>query len=187
MRYGLQLLVLIFGLTLGQVASAQAAIERFFGDYVGSGVAERDGAATTQQRDMDVSLESYKDKGFTLKWITVVRGNDGERTGDDIRRREIEESFLPSESNPNLFILAPRGGLFTKAELPNPLEGDPMRWATIDGDTLSVYSLGINGDGRSEMQIYHRTLTDNGMDVSFLRLQDEEIQLRVVGELVKTN
>ena len=187
MRHTLQLIVLMLGVTLSAPAWAQAGVDRFFGDYVGSGVAEREGTDGTEQRDMDVSVESYKDNGFTLKWITVVRGGDGERTGGDVRRREIEESFLPSEENPNLYILAPKGGLFSKAELPNPLEGDPMRWATLEGDTLSVYSLGITGAGRSEMQIYHRTLTENGMDVSFLRLEDETVELRVVGELVRTN
>ena len=62
-----------------------------------------------------------------------------------------------------------------------------MRWATIDGDTLTVYSLGITDDGRSEMQIFHRTLTENGMDVSFIRLEDENIKVRVVGQLVRTD
>ncbi len=187
MKHVLQLFVFIAGLASSTVAVAQDGIDQFFGSYVGSGVAEREGDSGTEQRDMDVTMAAYKDDGFTLKWITVVRGNQGQRTGQDVRRREIEENFLPSEENPNLFILAPRGSLFQKAELPNPLEGEPMRWATVDGDTLSVYSLGITGDGRSEMQIYHRTLTDNGMDVSFLRLEDENIELRVVGELVKTD
>ncbi len=187
MKYGLQFLVLVLGLTVSSAGWAQNGIDRFFGSYVGSGVAEHEGDTDTEQRDMDVTLESYKGGGFTLKWITVVRGAEGQRTGADVRRREIEESFLPSEENPNLYILAPRGGLFRKAELPNPLEGEPMRWATIERDTLSVYSLGITDKGRSEMQIFHRTLTENGMDVSFVRLEDENIELRVVGELVRTN
>ena len=182
-----QLLVLLLGLTVGSGAWAQGSVERFLGAYVGSGVAERNGGVDTEQRDMDVTLQPYKDGGFTLKWITVVRSSEGQRTGSGVRRREIEESFLPSEDNPNLYILAPRGSLFQKAELPNPLKGEPMRWATVEDETLSVYSLGITADGRSEMQIYHRTLTENGMDVSFLRLEDENIELRVVGELVRTD
>lgn len=187
MKYGLQLLVLVFGLTVSSAGWAQTGIERFFGSYVGSGVAERVGGTGTEQRDMDVTFESYKDDGFTLKWITVVRGEQGERAGAGVRRREIEENFLRSDENPNLYILAPRGGLFQKAELPNPLKGEPMRWATIQNDTLSVYSLGITENGRSEMQIFHRTLTETGMDVSFVRLADENIELRVVGRLVRTD
>ena len=187
MKHGLQFLVLVLGLTVSSAGWAQNGIDQFFGSYVGSGVAEREGDAGTEQRDMDVTLKSYKSDGFTLKWITVVRGGQGERTGTGVRRREIEENFLLSEENPNLYILAPKGGLFKKAELPNPLEGDPMRWATIDGDTLTVYSLGITDDGRSEMQIFHRTLTENGMDVSFIRLEDENIKVRVVGQLVRTD
>lgn len=187
MKNGPKLLVLLLGLTISSAGWAQSGVERFLGSYVGSGVAERNGSVESEQRDMDVTLRPYKGDGFTLKWITVVRSVEGERTGTGVRRREIEESFLPSEDNPNLFILAPRGSLFEKAELPNPLEGEPMRWATVEDDTLSVYSLGITEDGRSEMQIYHRTLTENGMDVSFLRLEDENVELRVVGELVRTD
>ena len=183
---GARLLILAFALMLTGPAAAQEQIERFYGSYVGSGLAERTGEVTREERDLDVTVKAYKDDGFTLKWITVVRGAGGERTGPDVRRREIEENFLPSEGNPNLYILAPKGGLFQKAELPNPLKGEPMRWATIEGETMSVYSLGINDQGRSEMQIYHRQLTEAGLSVDFMRMDDEEVEVRVFGELVRT-
>ena len=108
MKHGLQFLVLVLGLTVSSAGWAQNGIDQFFGSYVGSGVAEREGDAGTEQRDMDVTLKSYKSDGFTLKWITVVRGGQGERTGTGVRRREIEENFLLSEENPNLYILAPK-------------------------------------------------------------------------------
>ena len=171
-------------LMLASPAAANEAIDAFFGAYVGSGVAElSDG--TTQNRDMDVSVEPYKDEGFTIRWITVI--HQGDRTAPDVKRRAVEEDFLPSEDNPGVYILAPRGSVFQKAELPNPLEGEPMRWASIKGDTLTVYSLGITPEGTSEMQVYHRTLTDRGMNVAFLRLHDETVELRVAGTLVKTD
>ncbi|MFQ5973371.1 MAG: hypothetical protein ACE5Q3_13660 [Alphaproteobacteria bacterium] len=180
----LRAVIPILALVLASPAGANDAIDAFLGAYVGSGVAELpDG--TTEIRDMDVSVEPYKDDGFTIRWITVI--HKGDRTSPDVRRRAVEEDFLPSEDKPGVYILAPRGSVFQKAELPNPLEGEPMRWATINANTLTVYSLGITTEGTSEMQIYHRTLTEKGMDVAFLRLHDEAVELRVAGTLVKTD
>ena len=38
----------------------------------------------------------------------------------------------------------------------------------------------------TELQIYHRTLTESGMDINFLRMHDEEVELRVHGALIRT-
>lgn len=174
-------------LVLGSLSAATAndGIERFFGSYVGSGTAERLDTKTTEQRDLDVTIEGYKDNGFTIKWITVMRGADGERTGEGVKRRAIEEHFVPYADRKGVYIDAPSGGLFSKAELPNPLKGEPMRWAAIDGDTFSVYSMAITDTGASELQVYHRTLTDKGLKIAFLRMHDETVLVRVTGELIK--
>ena len=55
--------------------------EKFYGSYVGSGTAQRVADNITEQRDLDVTVEEFKNGGFTVKWITVVRGPDGGRTG----------------------------------------------------------------------------------------------------------
>jgi len=166
-------------------AMAQGDITRFYGSYVGSGTAERMDTKTTEQRDLDVQLGPFKDKGFSLEWITVVRSSTGERAGEGVKRREVSEKFIPYEERKNVFIDAPSGGLFSKAELPNPLKGEPMRWAAINGDTLTVYSMAITKSGESELQVYHRTLTEKGMSVTFLRMHDETVLVRLTGDLVK--
>jgi hypothetical protein len=65
------------------------------------------------------------------------------------------------------------------------LKGEPLRWAAVNGDTLTVYSMGITDTGEAELQVYHRTLTEKGMKVSFLRMHDENVVVRLTGELVK--
>jgi hypothetical protein len=168
------------------VALAAEEPEKFFGSYVGSGTAQRVVENVTEQRDLDVTVEEFKNGGFTIKWITVVRGASGERAGDDVKRREVEENFIPLEDKQDVYILAPKGGLFQKAELPNPLRGEPMRWATIEDGAMTVYSMAITDTGGSELQVYRRTLTDKGMDVSFLRMRDEAVELQMEGTLVRT-
>ena len=174
-----------FAVGAGTVEAAEEH-DKFYGSYVGSGTAERMIENTTEQRDLDVTVEPFKNDGFTVKWITVVRGTDGARVGDDVKRREVEENFIPLEDKKDVFILAPKGGLFKKAEMPNPLLGEPMRWATLEAGSMTVYSMAISESGGSELQVYRRTLTEKGMDISFLRMQDEAVELRMTGTLVRT-
>ncbi len=168
------------------MAQANELVEKFFGSYVGSGTADILATGQKEDRDLDVTIESFKEDGFTLKWITVIRGADGARTGDDVKRREVEEHFAPVKDRENLYLLASEGGLFQKSELPNPLLGEAVRWAAVRGNYMTVYSLAIGEDGGSELQVYRRTLTAKGMDITFMRLEDEAIQVRVQGKLVRT-
>jgi len=167
-------------------AQADEDISRFFGTYVGSGNAENIARGDVEVRDLDVTITAHKDDGFVLKWITVVRGEDGARTGEDVKRREVEETFIPAKDRPNVFIPAPNGGLFQKAETPNPLDGEAARWAAIEGNAMTVYSLAISEGGGAELQVYRRALTEKGMDISYLRLHDEDVVLRMKGTLVRT-
>lgn len=168
-------------------ALAAGEQEKFYGSYVGSGTAQQVSEKHTEQRDLDVTVEAYKNDGFTIKWITVVRGTDGARVAEDVKRREVVENFTPFEDREGVFILAPKGGLFQKSELPNPLRGEPMRWATIENGAMTVYSMAIGENGVSELQVYRRTLTEKGMDITFLRMHDEIVELRMKGTLVRTN
>ena len=141
------------------------------------------GAGSSRSRRDNRELQ---DDGFTIQWITVVRGANGARTGDDVKRREVTENFIPVEDKENVFVLAPKGGLFQKSELPNPLLGDAVRWAAIDGNDMTIYSLAISETGGSELQVYRRSLTEKGMDIRFMRLQDEDVKVRMSGKLVRT-
>ncbi len=183
----LAVVVIAVSLPLGSsVALAAEDPTKFYGSYVGSGTAQRIAENVTEQRDLDVTVQEYKNGGFTVKWITVVRGPDGDRVGDDVKRREVEENFIPLEGREDVFILAPKGGLFQKAELPNPLRGEPMRWATLENGAMTVYSMAIGDAGGSELQVYRRTLTEKGMDVSFLRMHNENVEIKMDGKLVRT-
>lgn len=167
-------------------AHADEVVEKFFGNYVGAGNAVILDKDRREIRDLDVTVERFKNEGFTLKWITVIRDAEGGRTGADVKRREVEENFIPVEDKENVFVLSPKGGLFQKSELPNPLRGDAVRWAAIEDNAMTVYSLAINEHGGSELQVYRRSLTDKGMAISFMRLQDEDVKVRMSGELVRT-
>ena len=174
------------GIILAGGAHADETIEKFFGNYVGLGNATIAEGDRREVRDLDVTVERFKNEGFTLKWITVIRDENGGRTGADVKRREVEENFIPVEDKENVFVLSPKGGLFQKSELPNPLRGEAVRWASIEDNAMVVYSMAISASGGAELQVYRRSLTDKGMAISFMRLQDEDVKVRMSGDLVRT-
>ena len=180
-----RMLAALIIILLTSPAVADGLDATFYGTYVGSGVAENIEKGTTEQRDLDVTIEPYKKDGFTVKWVTVVLGPTGKRTGEDVKRREVKENFLPLSDRENVYVLAPRGGMFKEAELPNPLLGGPALWATVERDAISLYSMAIDDEGATELQIYRRTLTEKGLDMSFLRMLNEKVQVRMTGTLVK--
>ena len=49
-----------------------------------------------KRRDLDVSIKPYRTHGFTIDWISVTRGPDGERVGPDVKRRAVAANFVPS-------------------------------------------------------------------------------------------
>jgi hypothetical protein len=182
--------VAIVGLLILATPGARAEdemVKPFVGNYVGSGTAENMAAKNREVRDLDVSITPFKDDGFTIKWITVIRDEAGARTDPDVKRRLVSGHLMPVEDKENLFVLAPDGGLFQKSETPDLLKGDAVRWASIDGSSMIVYSLAIGAAGGSELQVYRRTLTEKGMDVVFVRLKDEAVVVRMTGQLVRTN
>ena len=81
----LTLVVVVAG-SIPSQAHAEATLDDFFGNYVGGGLAERDDGSS-EERDMDIAIVPYKQNGFTLNWITVIRDEAGTRTGPDVKRR----------------------------------------------------------------------------------------------------
>ena len=75
--------------------------------------------------------------------------------------------------------------MFGKQVPIDPISGkDPYYWARIRGKTLWVYNIMVNDDGGYEMQVYQRTLTDDGnMRVEFQRIRDGVPQRAVSGML----
>jgi hypothetical protein len=49
------------------MAQANELVEKFFGSYVGSGTADILATGQKEDRDLDVTIESFKEDGFTLK------------------------------------------------------------------------------------------------------------------------
>lgn len=163
-----------------------ASLEPFFGTYVG--VAEvqdlRDGG-DVRQRDMDIVIEPYKRGGFKIHWVNVSLV-DGKRAVPGVERRVQTVLFEPAEDR-SFFVEVEETNPFRERGQTRPMRGDPVRWASLDDQGLHVYSFVVLEDGRYELQVYDRALTDIGIDIRFQRIVDGELVREITGTTARAN
>ena len=176
MKLQQRLLLPVFALVLALLPALGFAegIERFFGTFTGHAEITVDG--NTLKRDMSVTVEPSKD-GFVLGWTSVTFRADGR-----VKEKTYSIGFVPSARD-NIFKSAMKKNLFGKLTPLDPLQGEPFVWARIEGDTFSVFSLFINEVGDYEIQEFHRTLVEGGLDLVFHRVHngipEREIRTRL--------
>jgi hypothetical protein len=176
----------LMALTLAAPAGARAAsLEPLFGTYVGVAQVEDIAKGDVRQRDMDIVIEPYKQGGFKIQWVNVSLFN-GKRAVPGVERRVQNVLFEPAQDR-GFFIEAAESSPFREREETRPMRGDPVRWASLDDQGLHVYSFVVLEDGRYELQVSDRTLTDIGLDISFQRIVDGAVMRRVTGTTARAN
>lgn len=155
-----------------------ATIDQFEGSYEGTAEFEYEGEV--QRRDMSTEISMTKD-GFMVSWTSVSYKNDGRAKAKTYR---IE--FVPSGRD-DIYKSAMAKNLFGKATPLDPLAGEPFVWARLEDETLTVFSLYIDELGEYEVQEFHRTLIDGGLDLVFRRIDSKAIvkEIRTVLRRVK--
>lgn len=174
------LIAIVFSAALaGTAAAAEGDLppSAFFGNYVGQAISDSSDGLST--RDLAVRIRGAGNGAFTVDWTTVTRRADG-----TLNRKNYSITFQPTPRK-NLYGSAMRTDKFGAAVPLDPLMGEPFVWARIEGRTLFVYALHITGPGGYELQTYKRTLTENGLDLEFLRLRDGEPLRKISGALVR--
>lgn len=168
--------------TYDQIAHADD-LSRFFGSYVGKAKVENLTAGTEQERDIDIVVSPYRQDGLKIDWVTVGLV-DGRRDLPGVKRWSQTALFSPSEEA-NFMVEVGEGSLFKERGDMEVIKGDPVRWTRIEDDTLHACSFVVLEDGRYELQVYQRVLTDIGMDILFERIVDGEVIRRVSGSTVR--
>jgi hypothetical protein len=138
-----------------------------------------------RQRDMDIMIEPYKLGGFKIQWVNVSLV-DGKRAVPGVERRVQTVLFEPAEDR-GFFVEAAESNPFREREETRPMRGDPVRWASLDEKALHVYSFVVLEDGRYELQVYDRRLTDIGLDIRFQRIVDDEVVREIRGTTARAN
>ena len=139
------------------------SIDPFLGSFEGN--VEFDNNGTAERRDMNVEI-AETDSGFSVSWTSVSYKSDG-RT----KENSYTIAFRPSERE-NIYASAVKANVFGKLVPLDPLKGEPFVWSRIEGQTLTLFSLFIDENGDYEMQEYHRTLAEGGLQLEFRRLSN---------------
>jgi hypothetical protein len=139
-----------------------AGVEQFFGTFEGN--AKEIVQEEARERDMSVTI-APTDKGFSISWTSVTYKSDGTS-----REKTYTINFAPSQRD-NIYGSAMQTNIFGKQTPLDPLKGEPFVWARLEGETLSVFSMFITEEGAYEIQEYHRSLVEGGLDLMFRRVK----------------
>jgi hypothetical protein len=132
---------------------------------------------------MDIVIEPYNEGGFRIHWVNVSLV-DGKRAVPGVERRVQTVLFEPAK-DAGFFVEVAENNPFRERQETRPMRGDPVRWASLDDQGLHVYSFVVLEDGRYELQIYNRVLTDVGLDIVFRRFDDGELVRQIKGSTVR--
>jgi len=130
-------------------------------------------------------IEPFHDDGFQIHWITVIKV-DGRRDVPGVRRTVQSAHFEPEEGQ-SFYVEVAADNPFREREEMEPMSGHAVRWASLDDDILHVHSFVVLDDGRYELQIYDRILTDIGLDIVFRRFDDGELVRQIKGKTVRVD
>jgi hypothetical protein len=169
-------LVLIGVVLAASPTSGQETLpESFHGDWQGKELTVAEGSADLDvtAKDLSVRIEP-DDSGFRMSWTALSRN----RADGALARDPLEARFEPGE-RPGVFVFDSEEsslllGLFGDPSTSNPLEGEPLLWARLNGKTLSVYGLTVNADGGFDLYQHVRTLRDAGMTARYTHRTEHE-------------
>lgn len=177
----------LFLLLAGPGHAADAAVESFFGVYQGETTYLT--ATGAKKRAISVSFRSYPEAmpgvdGVELSWTTLSK-----RADNTWRSKTHEAVFVPADEAGTIFVAVKSSGSAEdisrlEAEEDGKADGDhsakprspgdprgtaPYLWGRIKENTFSVYVVVVAEDGGYEVQVYDRTLTDEGMTLVYSR------------------
>lgn len=177
MRKILTLPALALSLILMLPALAFAAnVDRFAGTYVGQSQTVLDTEA--KGRDLRATI-TPTDDGFTVSWTSTSYRKNGE-----VKESTNVIDFVPSARD-NIYGSAMKTNIFGKQVPLDPLKGEPFVWSRFEGDTFSVFSLAITENGEYELQEYHRTVAEGGLDLLFRSVKNGVPQREITAFLAR--
>ena len=168
------LVVAVALLWAGAAPAKDLAIAAFTGQWRGNALSESADSVYFQltTRDLDVQIDTVGE-GFSISWHTVQR-----KKGDPRNPTAV------SKTSKLTFVPAGKPGVWRASDAADPM-GSGYAWARIRQNTLSVSIMQIGDDGTFELQTFDRTLSGEGMTLTFARYRDGEKVRTAKGRLVK--
>ena len=166
-----------WGIMAGAALAADRPLEDFYGQFTGVGIADSGALETSDisHRDLAVVIEPANE-GFRLTWTTYFVSS-GANADVSLKEKSASLTFTPSQDE-NRFDAVGTG---------DPLSGVPATWARLEDDSIIVNSVQVKADGSYDLTSYIRTLTEDGLDVTFIRFKDGNVTRRVRADLTRDN
>lgn len=147
-------------------AQQTGKIADFAGPWVG-----RSEPGSDRQRAATVLIEPGAGDAFDITWASFEADPPG---SGNVVARERKLRFRPSKV-PGIW-LAPAGD--------DPFE-TLAAWAAIQDRSLVVSTAALHSDGRLERHSYRRTLTKDGLALSYKRWLDQDLDREIDAEFLK--
>jgi hypothetical protein len=176
----------VFALAAAHALAAPDPAERlkdFMGTYLGRATVKDFETQQSEEREIDVEIAPYKDRGFRIRWVNVTLVN-GRRDVAGVKRRVAESAFVPAKGH-GYYVEVREGSVFAEREEVTPMGGDALRWAVIDGRGMHVHSFVVQQDGRYELQSYSRRRTGGGLELAYERVVDGKRTRTIEGRAIK--
>jgi hypothetical protein len=180
---GRQALAAIVLLIAPCTARADPQIEDFLGQWRGVEVSVDGTEQAPKLTPADLGTEiTQANGGFQIRTLSLGRKPDG-----PVVARRMEATFAPTDT-PGVFAFDPGSGsllssLFADPAVGNPLDGETLLWARLEGDTLHVYSLAIDPRGGYALEQSSGQLTEGGMVTRYELRSENDRVITVEGRL----
>ena len=150
----------------GAFAQQKATVADFAGPWVG-----RSEAGSDRERATTLLIEPAAEGAFQITWASFEADPPG---SGHVTARERKLTFRPSKA-PGIWLANPSSDPFDTL----------AAWAEIEGRTLNVSTVALRPDGRLERQSYKRTLTQDGLALSYRRWLDQDLDREIDAEFLK--
>lgn len=168
------------------VRAADLPISAFFGVFEGETTFLT--ATGAKKRGISVSISPVPDaipgvEGVEVSWTTLTKRSDG-----TFKSKTHRAVFVPADPAGTMFVATESSGDTddiekseegeqaagetspTQARSPKDPRGTaPYLWGRIKENTFSIFVVVVAEDGGYEIQIYDRTLTEDGMTLVYSR------------------
>ncbi len=167
------------GFTLS--ADDRPSIDSFVGDWKGADVVSNIGRLAPDALTLRIQSVSG---GFHMSWRDLGKSGRSEIGSDT-----IDAQFRTTDRS-GVYEYAQKPGslltrMFASPATGNPLKGETLLWARIDGPFLAVYSMKIDPDGGFDLDHYSWIRTEKGLRLIFSkRTEDATAEAKIEGELV---
>lgn len=162
-------MILWVGLMPGLAHADQPSIQAFLGSWTNADATSSGDELAPNALSVEVEAEA---DGFHLSWRDLGKSGSGGLGSEDIEAR-----FVPA-NRPGVYEYQPSSSslltrMFASPATGNPLQGETLIWARIDGPTLAVYSMKIDDKGGFDLDHYSWTRTDAGLVLTFVKKTED--------------